>query len=622
MASRTWTHIALIAAIVAAAVGTYLAGLPGGFVLDDFHNIAEKRELNQENWSIEALAEATASGRAGRLKRPVAMFTFALDAWIGGLRPVYMKAVNILLHSLTGILVLLLTRRIVSAPALGFSRNNANLAAIAALALWILHPIHVTTVLYIVQRMTILAALFALASILSYLKAREASRPGGVIGWLGLHWVLLALAALSKENGLLTIPLIIVMELTVFRFLSTQRTPLRWVKGYIAFLTCVCIAAAGYVIIQFDSLTGAFQYRDFTLAERLLTQPRVILHYVSLLVAPIPHRFSIFKDGFETSQGLADPAATAIALAALALIIAIALYRAWRGPSLLAFGVLWFLVAHSMEAGPFSLELVFEHRNYLPTIGLVAAIAALAIAPKPVHVSMSVRLFCVSLFVGLLAACTFITASTWANPVEHALISAHQNPDSARAQYAAGTVYVGLLREGENVTSPAELFDYVERAKLAEEHLQRAARLAPDTVAPIVEQFILFGEVNKGDPLWDQLLNRLSKAKLRPAADRQMLRLITCSRSAQCQIPRSFLISACAAGAGNTQTQPGMRAAFHLLAASVLAVEFEDLSAANQHVKSALDLAPRNEQFNSQVTRFLKETGQTRDQLQARNPVQ
>ena len=45
---------------------------------------------------------------------------------------------------------------------------------------------------------------------------------------------------------------------------------------------------------------------------------------------------------------------------------------------LAAFGVLLFFVGHALESSVFALELVFEHRNYLPAIGICLALAALA----------------------------------------------------------------------------------------------------------------------------------------------------------------------------------------------------------------------------------------------------
>ena len=41
----------------------------------------------------------------------------------------------------------------------------------------------------------------------------------------------------------------------------------------------------------------------------------------------------------------------------------------------LLFGVLFFLVAHSMESSFLPLEMVYEHRNYLPSVGLSFAAA-------------------------------------------------------------------------------------------------------------------------------------------------------------------------------------------------------------------------------------------------------
>jgi hypothetical protein len=47
------------------------------------------------------------------------------------------------------------------------------------------------------------------------------------------------------------------------------------------------------------------------------------------------------------------------------------------------YGVTFFLAGHSLEARPFALEIYFEHRNYLPRVGLwIAAIGLLDVVHR------------------------------------------------------------------------------------------------------------------------------------------------------------------------------------------------------------------------------------------------
>ena len=44
-----------------------------------------------------------------------------------------------------------------------------------------------------------------------------------------------------------------------------------------------------------------------------------------------------------------------------------------RRRAMWSFGLLWYLVGHSLESSLLSLELVFEHRNYVPSFGILFA---------------------------------------------------------------------------------------------------------------------------------------------------------------------------------------------------------------------------------------------------------
>ena len=69
---------------------------------------------------------------------------------------------------------------------------------------------------------------------------------------------------------------------------------------------------------DFSSVLKEYDFRPFTMTERLLTQPRVILFYISLLFYPLTSRLTLIHD-VEISKSLIDPWTT---LAAIIIIIA------------------------------------------------------------------------------------------------------------------------------------------------------------------------------------------------------------------------------------------------------------------------------------------------------------
>ena len=112
-----------------------------------------------------------------------------------------------------------------------------------------------------------------------------------------------------------------------------------------------------------------FKTRDFTLTERVLTQFRVVLYYVSLLVWPLPSRLNLDYD-FPTSHGVLDPPATLLAILVVAGLIGYSLWRAKKQP-LVSYFILWYFGNLVIESSIFPLEMVYEHRLYLPLIGPV-----------------------------------------------------------------------------------------------------------------------------------------------------------------------------------------------------------------------------------------------------------
>jgi tetratricopeptide (TPR) repeat protein len=115
--------------------------------------------------------------------------------------------------------------------------------------------------------------------------------------------------------------------------------------------------------------------QEFTFTQHFLTEGRVILYYVTLLVFPHPSRLT-FDYAFSVSYGWLDPPSTLVALLVIFGVIAWAFSRCRRSP-LVAFGVLWFFLNLAIESSLIPLDLAYEHRLYLPSMG-PALLAALA----------------------------------------------------------------------------------------------------------------------------------------------------------------------------------------------------------------------------------------------------
>jgi tetratricopeptide (TPR) repeat protein len=88
------------------------------------------------------------------------------------------------------------------------------------------------------------------------------------------------------------------------------------------------------------------------------------MQYLGLLVLPLPSRLNL-SHHVPVSHSLLDPLTTLFSILALLFIFLIAI-RTARSQRLLSFCILWFFINLAIESSVVAIELMFEHRLYLP----------------------------------------------------------------------------------------------------------------------------------------------------------------------------------------------------------------------------------------------------------------
>jgi hypothetical protein len=357
------------------AVLLYAPGLGGPFLFDDHVHITQNRWVKIETLGLTDLARAWHSSFTQfPSDRPLAQVSFGINHAISGLEPAAFKSTNLVIHLLSGALVYTLVRLLYRASRPDdLDSRDGQLLALATTALWLIHPLHVSTVLYAVQRMAQISALALLAAIACYVWGRIRLSEGRTgWGWMLLAPAIAVIGFLGKESTALLPLLLLVSEVTVLRPVGLGTSPAR-VRTIQALFIVLPLTAA---LVYFAANPGYFGYsgRSFTLEERLLTQPRVLWFYIHMLLIPDVSRMGLFHDDLLISTGLFDPPTTLLAIAALVLLAVTAITLRKRAP-LVAFGVLFFLAGHALESTAFPLEMVFEHRNYLPGVGILLVVA-------------------------------------------------------------------------------------------------------------------------------------------------------------------------------------------------------------------------------------------------------
>lgn len=433
--------IGLLAALLL-TVACYWPSLDGPFVFDDIPNLEMMGERGGLI-SADHYFEFIVTPRAGPLGRPLSLASFTLNAntWPADPRP--FRVTNLILHLVNGLLLFALVREIFSYSA---DRRTADNLALMCAAMWLLHPLLVSTTAYVIQRMTILCTLFSLAGLLCYMRGRSQLPTDPQRGW---RWIGLGmggfglLALLSKESGILLPLYALTIELTVFQ---SMKAGVRHRNLLLAMLAAPAVACIAYFAINWDGLTSGFQFRSFTVAERLMTEAVVLVDYLRQIVAPELSGLGIVHDDFPVSTGILNPVSTLISMLIIAslLMLAIAVRKRF---SLVSLGILWFFVGHSLESGPLPLELYFEHRNYLPLVGPLLVLAAFlkAVSPKV----RSVMLIGVALFVAAESFMTWQSAKIWGNESRFQRVALLEHPDSLRAQkyYVNELIRSGQYRE-------------------------------------------------------------------------------------------------------------------------------------------------------------------------------
>jgi hypothetical protein len=425
-------------------------------MFDDGLNIVSNQHLRLDDLSLESLVEAAFSIPNGLFRRPLSMLSFAFNFHfdrdkIAPFPSAFsFKLTNLAIHLLNGFAIFILTRLLV---ALYRERRQPDLPpaypewlALAVSAAWLLHPLNLTGVLYVVQRMTSLAALFTFIGLIFYLWGRArlySGQRGGMAAILAGLLVFTPLALLSKENGILLPFFMLAAEVVLFRFETAQPAARRFL--IIVFIICAvlpALAMIGYLALHSDWLLGGYIRRDFTLPERLMTEARVVWFYLRLIVLPSTALMGAYHDDIVISRHLFDPVSTLPAMLGIfALLGCIWLLR--RRQPLVAFGILFFLVGHSLESTFFPLELAHEHRNYLPMYGILLAFFHLLL--NPLHVVRLPRRALAFLLIALFAAGTFSRANAWSNSYNLWSAEVEHHPASTRTNTAMGDFYANVI---------------------------------------------------------------------------------------------------------------------------------------------------------------------------------
>jgi len=354
--------------LIVTLAAAYGHTLRSPFVFDDFVNIVDNTFLRIQNLSLDSIAYVWQGADSGA-HRKLAYLTFALNYLWGGYNPVGYHLVNITIHIACGFLAALFFSQTLKTEWLAdrYHRVRPWLAWGAAF-LWALHPLQITSVTYIVQRMTSFAVFFALLAMIGWMAGRKSWKQNcytrAIFYWAsgGAAWII---GLYFKEHVIVVPGLIIIHEFFLIRR-GHFRLKLRWIMIGAAVSAGIMFFYLGPE--PWNSISEGYARRNFSQIERVMTESRVLWHYVSLFYFPVADRFTLLYD-YSISRNLFSPVTTIFSILSWTVVIAVTWIYRRRWP-VFSWMAAWYLAGHLIESTVFPLEIIFEHRMYLPSLCL------------------------------------------------------------------------------------------------------------------------------------------------------------------------------------------------------------------------------------------------------------
>ncbi|MDA8082693.1 MAG: tetratricopeptide repeat protein [Nitrospiraceae bacterium] len=317
--------------------------------------------------------------------RYIAALTFALNYKVHGLDVTGYHIVNLAIHLLTSMLVYGLASFIFKTPAYplldGRGKQAALFIPLFSGLLFVSHPIQTEAVTYISQRFTSLVTMFYLLSVVTYIRSRTLETRLWKSRLLYIAALACSVFAMKTKENAFTLPIIIALcEFTFFSGKISRR--FIFLAPFLLTLPIIplsLIDTSDASII--DAVDRAMRANtDMSRLAYLYTQFRVMITYIRLLIFPVnqnlDYDYPIYNSFFQPEVFLSF-----LVLLTLAIVGTYIFYRAKHSDAdkkfiIIAFGIFWFFITMSVESSFIpTLDVIFEHRLYLPSVGFFIAAA-------------------------------------------------------------------------------------------------------------------------------------------------------------------------------------------------------------------------------------------------------
>ena len=265
-----WTYLVIVVTILI----VYFPNLSGEFILDD-RPLIEKNEyirtfhsplsyVNQEDGITD---NSAITDRHTGYYRPLINLTYSIDYTLWGLNAKGFRLTNLVLHACCCFILFCFLNYLV--------QNQK--ASLLATLIFAVHSANTEAVSWAVNRNNMVVTAFSLSAVYLYMKGWES----GKFGFWSASLLAFALSLLSKEMGLMVLPMLFLYQ----RLLSRTRQAIS--KELISYLPFLTIAVVYFLLRK--SVIGSFgSSSDMAgLWQRIYFAPYLILWHLKMILAPV-----------------------------------------------------------------------------------------------------------------------------------------------------------------------------------------------------------------------------------------------------------------------------------------------------------------------------------------------
>ncbi len=435
--SKTQNYLYLLCLVLLPAIVYFRVASFDFTLLDDKTIIQDHYSIigNIKNIPLAFQTDAFLNKPGKEFYRPVQTASYMIDAAIGGDKPFIYHLTNLLIHILTVISLyfLLVYLQIKKEIAFGLS------------LLFSIHPLFSSAVSWIPARGDLLLTLFCVLSFSAFIKYNLTNK----LTYFILHLFLLLLVVFTKETGIL-LPLFLFLYCRVVLKEKVNN------KKLLIYLVSWILIVLLYLLARNKIITTLPSSDIFGIAPLIKNIPAIPATFGKLF---IPYHLSTLPlfDYISITLGIL-----------LLLVTAYLLFKSKRQQrTWILFGFLWFLaftiipLFYRQADADFYVS-YFEHRTYLPVIGIVIAAAFILndSLSKLNQQLLKYGFLCLAIIFSMVS---FLNSSNYENSLSFYSKAIDINPELNAAAYSGRAnvfIYQGdLIRAMEDYNSSLEIHE-------------------------------------------------------------------------------------------------------------------------------------------------------------------